>query len=397
MVIKKKTLESLMIMLCMAFLIIPDGLTIIISSINIWGSYIVLVIFFIFSILNILTYKKMSLMSIILIALSLWLSITTYFNKPQAFTSSAFNFVRVVAICLIFEYYQNRIMIFIKGCRWFYFIMVFTNFVCVLLTYPNGIYTRNDGNAGYFLGYHNAFILYFIPALLLALLERKCKKRYCRYNNFYIIFIFCFIPTILEKSTTTLLALFAVLLIYTIIGFKNKLRNHENYCKPYISVKKMLIVYLACNIIILALNFLLNNRIIRYFVENILGKSLNFSGRTIIWQTAITMIINNPWTGFGIGSNVLYYGAYWYGHNEIIEYMLEGGMIAVFLFVGIWIALSHNLDKCKSNVSNMTMSVILPAILIFFLTEASTLQHFTIVYLIGYNLEKYLRNSNETI
>ncbi|MDT2370758.1 O-antigen ligase family protein [Enterococcus faecium] len=387
-VIKKETLSSMLVMIWFFILMVPDGLKVLIGSNVSYFNYSALIIFFGYAFLNITTKKKLSAMTIVLIILSVWMIITTYVNKPDAFTIVVFNSVRVIAICLLFEYYQRNINILLKGCSNFFYLMVFINFITVIVTYPNGIYTRTDGRAGYFMGFRNAFILYFLPALLFALLEFSKKKGY---KKFYLIYVLCIIPIILEKSTTTLIALIIMFFVFLLIQFRDRAKSTTKIKRfPLITT---LLIYLVLNIIILSSSFIANIPFVKYIIENIMGKTLNFTGRTIIWQTAFKMIANKPWMGYGIGNNVLYFNDYWYGHNEIVEYMLEGGLIALAIFALLWILIIYKLKKNNNNIINKSMYIILISVLTFFLTEASTLQHFIIIYLIGFNLEDYLKKS----
>ena len=65
----------------------------------------------------------------------------------------------------------------------------------------------------------------------------------------------------------------------------------------------------------------------------ITGKG-TFTGRNLLWQSAIELIKMSPI--YGYGRSELDYIEIWYGffssHNFILEMLLQGGVIALFLW-----------------------------------------------------------------
>lgn len=72
----------------------------------------------------------------------------------------------------------------------------------------------------------------------------------------------------------------------------------------------------------------------KFIIVDILGKSLTISGRTYIWDAAIKMIQKKLLLGWGVEtySVEVFFGDYSYLHNQILQFLMEGGLIGVCLF-----------------------------------------------------------------
>lgn len=105
-----------------------------------------------------------------------------------------------------------------------------------------------------------------------------------------------------------------------------------------------------------------NNDLARWFIVDILGKDMTFTHRTLMWDSALTRILDSPLWGYG------YVGEAWYQrymssfavgpHNMILGILLYGGAIGLSLFMYIFIfALSHLL-KFHDRTSNIILTAI---------------------------------------
>ena len=79
-----------------------------------------------------------------------------------------------------------------------------------------------------------------------------------------------------------------------------------------------------------------NNELASWFIEDLLGKDMTFTGRTEMWDSALRAISDSPIWGFG------YVDADWYkahmtnlaigAHNFILNTMIYGGVISIILY-----------------------------------------------------------------
>lgn len=91
---------------------------------------------------------------------------------------------------------------------------------------------------------------------------------------------------------------------------------------------------------------LANNETISWFVEDVLGKDMTFTGRTDMWDAALHVITRSPIWGYG------YADRDWYlsnmstraigAHNYILNNLIYGGAIALLLYViMIYLSIRH--------------------------------------------------------
>ncbi len=217
-------------------------------------------------------------------------------------------------------------------------------------------------------------ILYYI------LFKEKKIKTYCT------IFL---IGINLLTTDATAATLTAVLLIICFIIYKINLKNIL-----LLDSKIYILVGIALNILVITisiLNNILNNNAISV---------LDFTGRSFIWIDAIEKIRNSLLFGYGIdGIKLSVFWNKWtaidgfnYAHNQILQNMIDGGII---LFICFW---KMVITFCKNikNISNEKIRILSNSILIIFLLimifESATLYSYlfiflSIVYTLKYNSE----------
>ena len=384
-IIKKSSIESFLLILVLYILIPPTGLRYILGNIDKINQVFLALIVVYLIIISITKKKKITTITILLLLLNSWLAYSTFLSKPEYVSTAIWNLIRVVAICLMFEVYNDKINLLIRAYSNFFFSAIFFNFITIVLTYPSGLFTRIGGSGEYFLGYRNAFVLFFIPALFFSLLDYYKRKKMNRILSIYGI---CLASFLIEKSSTGLVVLITFIFVFFVINSNFKIKN-SNYTLKKNGINWIFGAYIGMNIALLLSNAIFNSKIFSYIVENVLGKTLTLTGRTNIWKVALLMISSNPIRGYGIGNNVNVSGTIWYGHNQIIELLLEGGMVALILFGVMIIYLIKKTKQTKILAKYKVAIQVMSMLFIFFLTEANTLQYFVPIYVLIANFEEY--------
>lgn len=325
----------------------------------------------------IVTNKMPTLITWLLLVLQLWLLIVT-FNEKELFIKTAVgDLTRVVAVCLMIEYYRRNLNNLVSAFESYYYIVVAINFLTLIVFYPNGILTRIDGTPLYFLGYRNAFALWFFPAIMFSLLRYEKNKK-C----FYIVFSMCFFSMFIEKSASTIVALIVGIVFFIIIKNANLQRNKIICFFEVLS-------YLLLNVFIFSINKISELPIIKYVVEDLLGRKLTFTGRTTLWEIAFNMISENPVNGYGIGANVFVKESFWHAHNQILEYLIEGGIIALGIFFGVLVLLCKRICQNRSLVQSRAFMVTIIMLFLYFLVEPATKVYFVPIYVFICNFYRY--------
>lgn len=150
-------------------------------------------------------------------------------------------------------------------------------------------------------------------------------------NNYY------HSKNVIKLSFSILLAILNVLIphVATAIGamllfvlFMFVTRN-TNIKKTY-KILILSVVLLGVSIL-----FFRIQNIFSYFIEDILDKSLTFTGRTYIWDGSLEYIKSKIIFGHGYNASGIAYhsGTLYQPHNQILDLLANGGLIALILFV----------------------------------------------------------------
>ncbi|MDO4243411.1 MAG: O-antigen ligase family protein [Actinomyces sp.] len=84
-------------------------------------------------------------------------------------------------------------------------------------------------------------------------------------------------------------------------------------------------------------------------IHVLLGKSVNLTGRTDIWDTAFPILGRSPLLGYGINDS---FGAFvpgaagllWQAHNQYLQIIHDGGLLALGLFLALLMAAGRRAD-----------------------------------------------------
>ena len=172
----------------------------------------------------------------------------------------------------------------------------------------------------------------------------------------------------------------AVLLLLLMLAVDKNLMNH--FIKPTI----MFLVFYVGTFLITIL------RIQTYFADfiiGVLGKDLTMTGRTYLWDYAISSIKENPIIGIGAtGRTVLGINDHYYPHPHcmLLDFLYKGGIIMFFFFVLLTILFIISYKKAESKTLG---NIILITLFVFLVGEMVNSAQYKIFFwgifvLIGY-------------
>ena len=104
-----------------------------------------------------------------------------------------------------------------------------------------------------------------------------------------------------------------------------------------------------------------------YFIEDILGKNLTFTHRTLVWENAIELIKKSPLLGYGLQSpdwfkyNLIYLTP----HNMILLILIYGGFALLLSFIFIMISVIRKSKGYKGAYVNLLHFVLVDCLLMF--------------------------------
>lgn len=236
----------------------------------------------------------------------------------------------------LFNYYQERYKTLIIGISLVLSVAIYCQLFQCIIHPEMWLLEDTKENHGFILGgNYNQMGSRIIIALTTGLLTIQYSKWF-RFNLIPL-FISCFSILFMVRSMTALSCLF-LLLIFSMIGNK-RLLSFGTLCM-FIS----LIIFQV--FVCFSGKGFENSEIARWFIIDILGKDMTFTGRTDMWDSALRVIADSPIWGYGLVD------ADWFtanmstraigAHNFILNTMVYGGVILFILYITIVI---HTLQK----------------------------------------------------
>lgn len=269
-------------------------------------------------------------------------------------------------------------------------------FWCVLdslltFIYPTGVPFLYGG---FILGWKNNKLMHlFASNLLLAFKYLKLKKEGADVLNYWILWLvyigICIAnATIVESSTTTV-----VILLLFIYLFFSKALGKTIFTNGYF----VFIFHVLCFILLIFVREFFQeplNEIMQVLFE----KDATFTGRIYIWRAALLLIAESPILGYGkyMPQSAIYPhgGIYIWemAHNQILECLMEGGIILAVLWSGmVYKVLTLN-QKRENDFSKLAIFSMF-SFLFFFQTEASLSMLSFFIFYIFYLMSEYNRGT----
>lgn len=212
------------------------------------------------------------------------------------------------------------------------------------------------------IAYRNSFSRIYIPAIVASVLLDVRKGRRFSLRSL-ILAIAAIIQSCLAFSATS-----AVELVFVVIG---------------LLLVQSVVVRRAMNGAVFGIGYLVFFLLFVVFrvqavfsalIEGLLHKSLDFTGRTDLWDQAIDAVFPDH-VLFGCpkgGSPLLSLGneVFWTAHNGILDIMLWGGALSLLVFMALVVIVCIGLYRCRTDYSASLYSLVLGAFLIGALMES---------------------------
>lgn len=239
--------------------------------------------------------------------------------------------LRLTALFLLCEMMLRKsLLTFLDATSPIMSVLVLLNLVSLFL-YPNGMYKsvlrRTSfwySNNNWLLGYDNAFIAYFLPAMMFTIIRNICLKRTIfSVIRASIICAACLFQVLYQWPVGSVISLLLFSVLSLLILLKGRIRafNAVNYVIGNIVVFFSLVVF--------RIQYLLAG-----FIMNALGKDVTISGRTKFWDRSFKYIAQSPWFGYGSAddlttANRLFFTS---SHNQYLWILYRGGILQFIPF-----------------------------------------------------------------
>ena len=299
----------------------------------------------------------------------------------QAFRTIAFNWIACVYLDTSFRKdSEMTINLLRKICV----VYIAINGI-LLIVFPGGFgkyvpgYSMTVDSRLNFLGRDNAFIYFFIFALIIELFYSKKKQQS------YTVMATIIITMLYVWSGTGLIGCLIIVAFALVIQG----RKIEKAFSIWTISIAYLIIYLG--VVVFRIQDVFSGLIV-----NVLHKDITFTGRTYLWDMAMAYIIEKPYWGYGITEKFLTMksGISYSPHNLILQILLTGGFLSLGLFLILYCVSARKLVRKHYTFSSL-ISVAFFAYLIASLTEATmNTQYLYFLFVIAYNIGTIEENRN---
>lgn len=304
--------------------------------------------------------RKISKIILAIVVYEAVLFFSTFANKGDywkilVICGTIVGFSMLLELCI-----KNNCRVFLKSIFCIYFILILANLV-LIFAYPDGLgrdnYYYNKYN---FLAIDNGLSQIFIPVMALTCVYTSFNKG--RRLLSLVLMTMISVTVVVTWSATGVVMWFAMML-YILFIYKKKLT-------PFFNSRLLFAVFIILQVLIV---FLRVQEIFAYIIEDILGKSITFTGRTVIWDSAMELIRYSPWLGYGVYEGhglILYYGKFMYAHNGILEVLLQGGVVALVVFGALFVIAGNSLYRYRNNHISGIISAAVFSMLLGMLMES---------------------------
>lgn len=365
----KIEIKKVFLFLMILFLLKPVGIESISSIINIVMNIFKLISMVFITILYLIAISKNKIKINIYISIIFFIEIITIIcciiNSTSFYNALVF-WHSILCFIFLFELNKKEYKDFIKIFMYAIGLYIIINFIHILFNYSS---IKNNLNANYILGKKNMLVLYIFPYLYILLFYNILNSKKLNLVSISMIAI-CIISIYFSESSTSIVACCILVLYYLFSNFRifKKIIN-------LIKAKTILIIMLLFFLLIVV--FQIQNNF-SYFIVNVLGKDLTFTGRTFIWNRAIELIIENP-IGYGWNETIkdvpsilsyIEYSEIGHAHNFILNLAFKSGVFAAFLYLIYLILISNKIDNMNNCKIKNIMKIGFAIYLILFTFES---------------------------
>lgn len=306
--------------------------------------------------------KKFTKQSLLLLAIFAIELLSTIIGKDASIKNFILLYIRLLGF---YSYLETGFRLFTKRTvstlSKVLFVLVFINWLTIVI-FPSGLYLSELYTTNWFFLYDNMHIIWYLAAICISYINHEINNTK-RYNLAILLFLTTY-SVIFCLSANSIVA-YAILLFYLVFANflnKSKILNYKSY----------LVTFILANI---SFVFLRVQEWFSWFIVELLGKSLTFTGRTVIWDKALNYIAARPILGYGLEpSSVIAYKLgnvhYTHAHNTLLDITYKGGLVSSFLFMVMLFSLRRSLEKCIDTKIRNFLSIVLFCLMLMMVFEA---------------------------
>lgn len=296
----------------------------------------------------------------ILTALQMWLLFVTFLQARENIRGASISLASILAVALLIDFFSGNIKSLLNALLLNLEIVIYANLASVLLYYPEGMYDPHNrgivSSAYYFLGNYNSFIMYVLPAIVIAILYIRIYGKHIR--PLTLIIAGC-LQIIITWSATSICGLLAFAIILLLC---------KTSAKKVITYPNIFVSTLAFDLLISVFRVMDRVFLVALIIESFLHKKVTLTGRTLLWDSFYQRFFDSPWIGYGKGTESAI-GTGLSAHNQWFQFLLEGGVIGLLLFLIFNIAIGKVLMKGDSTSISSLFYAFFSAMYVCFIAD----------------------------
>lgn len=256
-------------------------------------------------------------------------------NTAQMYT----NAITLLAMAILFKTAAEKGSYqFVRVAAAVFEILILVNLVTIIV-YPEGLYNFEKANAHYFLGSRNVMMRTIFPGVCFSMLRSKLETDKLGIRAVFIT-IAAGLSLVLVWSATALFA-YMLFCLFLFLFWKKGTPG-------WFTVKGC---YIFAIVIFVAIVILRLQELFSFIIEGLMQKDTTFTGRTILWDSAMRYIARSPIWGYGleyletIGPKLYKFTSYDSSHNLILDVLYQNGVVGFALLSALFVAAARKVDR----------------------------------------------------
>lgn len=399
--LQKIVLNPIVIMLAFLFLVRPqcvDGNELIDKIFMIVEVLISLIVFFVFFFETILR-RKCSVIMIGICTFVFFMALSTLINHGSIYRGASY-LLPLFSVSAMSDIILRRDpKKLIDSLSILFGIYVLINLFVVIL-FPDGIYIQKPYRfPGFFISADNWFSTIMLPACMFSFFAAvRCNTRFHIIWAAIIYFVSLFTIFIRWAVTPIIGTVLYTILFLLWYAFSNK--HRRSFTRIFNSYS----LFIFAAVIFVGIVFFSIQNLFAPIIEDILHKSLTFTGRTEIWSAEIQYILESPFLGHGfqIRENgflvfVQEIGYSIGSHNYILAVLSAGGLISLIFLLFAIVSSIYKLYQQKGTIISYLISSMISIFLIMMIMENyGNKELFYVTLLCGFYCSNIIQQYNGT-
>ena len=335
--------------------------------------------------------KRPSLLLIALVVYRMSFAVQTLMRGGDVLMWGYLSLV-LMTMCMAIEYYIRDSARELLGVIITVLLVLLTVNFLLALVRPDGVV-----EGIHFIGIRTRLTDVIMPLLVLCLIRDYLNLRRISLCTAYAILLS--LLTVLQQSIVTAILGLVILAVGTLVLTLVR----KKWIDKCVNVFTITAVGLAVNYLIAFFQITLR---MEQFLGKVLNKSGTLTGRTDLWDSAIALIREKLLFGYGMADNgnfvpatdFLDWEPFWQAHNQWLQILYDGGLVALISFVILILVTHRGLNsRCDRHLRGFMLAGLFSMLIMMTVEIFSYTPYFFLFIFIGYHIGELKRADGRTV